>query len=82
MPRTKGALNKNAKTEPKYIVTLRNPFDDDSVSSMTFPTIVDIMKFLSSKGLDVAESTVCNYISGHRPNPPFLNFQKCENENP
>jgi len=37
MPRTKGSLNQKEKIEPKYVVKLKNPFDDTE-SSMEFPT--------------------------------------------
>ena len=75
MPRTKGSLNKIEKTEPKYIVKLQNPFDDTE-SSMEFPTVAAIAKFLNSKGLDICESTVANYLSGHRSPPQLLTFSK------
>jgi len=75
MPRTKGSLNKIEKTEPKYVVKLQNPFDDTE-SSMEFPTVAAIAKFLNSKGLDICESTVANYLSGHRSPPQLLTFSK------
>ena len=75
MPRTKGSLNKNDKTEPKYRVILKNPFDD-SESSMEFPTVAAIAKFLNSKGMDICESTIANYLGGSRPHPHLLTFSK------
>ena len=75
MPRTKGSLNKKEKTEPKYKVSLKNPFDD-SESSMDFPTVAEIAKFLNSKGMDICESTIANYLSGHRCPPQLLTFSK------
>jgi hypothetical protein len=76
MPRTKGALNKSEKTEPKYIVKLTNPFDDDSVTSKTFATIAEITRFMSSKGYAICERTIAHYVTGDRPQPPFFNFSK------
>ena len=75
MTRTKGSLNKKEKIEPKYLVTLKNPFDD-TVSSMKFPTVAAISKFLNSKGMDICESTIANYLSGHRSHPQLLTFSK------
>jgi len=75
MPRTKGSLNKIEKFEPKYVVKLQNPFDDTE-SSMEFPTVAAIAKFLNSKGLDICESTIANYLGGSRPHPHLLTFAK------
>ena len=75
MPRTKGSLNKIEKTEPKYVVKLQNPFDDTE-SSMEFPTVAAITKFLNSKGLDICENTVRRYIIDERQSPPLLTFAK------
>ena len=75
MPRTKGSLNKIEKTEPKYVVKLQNPFDDTE-SSMEFPTVAAIAKFLNSKGLDICERTVQHYITGDRSSPCFFSFMK------
>jgi len=75
MPRTKGSLNKIEKTEPKYVVKLQNPFDDTE-SSMEFPTVAAIAKFLNSKGLDICENSIRRYITDERPSPPMLTFAK------
>ena len=76
MPRTKGSLNKKARSEHRYIVTLTNPFDDDYVSSMTFPTIAEMTNFLSSKGFDICERSIARYVAREVPSPLCFNFEK------
>ena len=68
-------MNKIEKTQPKYLVKLKNPFDDTE-SSMEFPTVAAIAKFLNSKGMDICERTIHHYIIGDRTSPPFFTFAK------
>ena len=76
MGRKPGSLNKNDREKPpRYELRIKNPIEDTE-SKQTFLTVAEIVKFLSEKGLDIAENTVRRYVVGERPAPPFMEFIK------
>ena len=74
MGRKAGSTNVKVKTEPKYRVILRNPFEGTE-SSKEFPTINAISEYFKSVGEIFAPTTIQSYMVGHRPNPPLMKFE-------
>jgi hypothetical protein len=63
-----GSKNKVQRTEPKYRMTIRNVIDDTE-SSMNFPTIDSISKYLETKGISMSTNNIRRFIADLRPNP-------------
>ena len=61
-----GSVNKD-KTA-KYRMTIRNVIDDTE-SSMDFPTMDSISKYLETKGISMSTNNIRRFIADLRPNP-------------
>ena len=64
MGRKPGSVNIKVKTEPKYQVVVRNPFEGTE-SSKEFPTIDAISEYFKRAGEVFAPTTIQSYIVGH-----------------
>ena len=61
-----GSVNKDQTA--KYRMTIRNVIDDTE-SSMDFPTMDSISKYLETKGISMSTNNIRRFIADLRPNP-------------
>lgn len=68
-----GAVNKDQTA--KYRMKFRNIIDDTE-SSMDFPTMDSISKYLETKGISMSTNNIRRFIADLRPSPLLISFSK------
>ena len=75
MGRKPGSINIKVKTEPKYQVIVRNPFECTE-SSKDFTTMESISEYFKSIEVELTIDNISNYITGRSKPPLLISFRK------